>query len=131
VDPDVIETGELIPAARWRALRVSDAELALRLGLGVEDAENALRDAVEERRDDVSGARALAALGLLAARRGATWDAIALLEEVIKTDHVRPELRTDVYEQLSDLYAATGNPGRSIELLRECVAAVAGRGVPE
>src|SRR5437667_465306 len=41
VDPEVIETGELIPAARRRALRVSDAELALRLGLGVEDAENA------------------------------------------------------------------------------------------
>jgi len=131
VDPELVETGELIPASRRRALKVADAELALRVGLNTEDAEDTLKQAVVERRDDVSGARALAALGLLAARRGETWDAIALLEEATKTGYVKPELRTDVYEQLSDLYAAVGNPARAITLLRECVAAVAGRAGPE
>jgi tetratricopeptide (TPR) repeat protein len=79
----------------------------------------------------VSGARALAALGLLAARRGETWAAIGLLEEATDTGYVRPELRTDVYEQLSDLYAAVGNPARAITLLRECLAAIEGRVGPE
>jgi tetratricopeptide (TPR) repeat protein len=44
---------------------------------------------------------------------------------------VKPELRTDVYEQLSDLYAAVGNPARAITLLRDCIAAVTGRAGPE
>lgn len=131
VDPELVETGELIPATRRRALKVADAELALRVGLNTEEAEAALKQAVEERRDDVSGARALAALGLLAARRGETWAAVGLLEEAIDTGYVKPELRTDVYEQLSDLYAAVGNPARAITLLRDCLAAIEGRVGPE
>jgi transcriptional regulator with XRE-family HTH domain len=131
VDPELIETGELIPAAKRRTLRVAEAELALRLERGADDAERVLTETVEARRDDVAGVRALAALGLLAARRGATREAIALLEEAISTGLVRPELRTDVFEQLADLHATAGHPGRAIELLRECVAAVAGRGAPE
>lgn len=131
VDPELVETGELIPASRRRALKVADAELALRVGLNTEEAEDALKQAVAERRADVSGARALAALGLLAARRGETWAAIGLLEEATDTGYVRPELRTDVYEQLSDLYATVGNPARAITLLRECLAAIEGRVGPE
>jgi transcriptional regulator with XRE-family HTH domain len=70
VDPELVETGEPIPASRRRALKVADAELALRVGLNTDEAEDALKQALAERRDDVSGARGLAALGLLAARRG-------------------------------------------------------------
>src|ERR671939_702398 len=66
VDAEYLETGDPVGEAAKRQLRLADAELALRLGQNEERAEAELEAIVRDKADDISGARARAALGLLA-----------------------------------------------------------------
>src|SRR5437660_2869422 len=72
VSLEELETGRRVPAAADRELRVSDAELALRLdGDDLDAAEETFKAVLDDEEAESSlVARALAGLGLLGARRG-------------------------------------------------------------
>src|SRR3989440_1754257 len=124
VTAEYLETGLEVPQAAERALQLADAELELRVGHDLDRAERALTAIVGEGTRDATGGRALAALGLLAARRGSNAEAIRNLEAAIATGFVRPESRSDVFEGLAAAYVATNRTGAAIELLERCLAAV-------
>ena len=124
VTSDYLETGEQVPAAKARELRLADAELELRLGRDLDRAEGLFRELLEQEAQDSVAARARAALGSLAARRGDNAEAIRQLEAVIAAGQAAPERRPDVYETLSTAYLATGAVSEAIELLEGSIAAV-------
>ena len=81
VTAEYLETGEPIPRATLRELRIVDAEIELRLGRDLGKAETVFREqAADEQNEPALIARAQAGLGFLAARRGETSVAIELLE---------------------------------------------------
>ena len=134
VSLEEIETGRRVPAAADRELRVSDAELALRLEGDLEAAEATFRSVLaDEEAEPALEARALAGLGLLAGRRGDRREQVALLQQAIETGRLPPDERPDVYEELAQALAFTDAPGRAIVLLEhalEEVRARASRNVP-
>src|SRR2546423_6839820 len=70
VSLEELETGRRVPAAADRELRVSDAELALRLDGDLDAAEETFKTVLDEGGGEPAlSARALARLGVLAARR--------------------------------------------------------------
>src|SRR5919197_1395779 len=124
VDAGYIETGDPVGESAKRQLRLSDAELELRLGQNEERAEAELEAIVREKAGDVIGARARAALGLLDSRRADHQRTIRRLRAAVATGHVTPEARGDVYEALAAAYVATGAPEQAVDLLRGCIKAV-------
>src|SRR5919197_3756898 len=125
VDPGYIETGDPVSEAAKRQLRLSDAELELRLGQSEERAEAELEALMREKANDITGVAARAALGLLASRRADHPRAIRLLKGATASRYITPAARGDVYEALAAAYAANGTPNRAIRLLRQCIEAVA------
>jgi transcriptional regulator with XRE-family HTH domain len=122
VSVDYLETGRLVSAAKERELQLADAELKLRLGHDLDEAEGLLREVLASGLpDDRFAVRARASLGTLAARRGEHDEAIRQLEATIATGRVDPLLRPDVYETLATAYQATGESGKAIDLLEKCV----------
>jgi transcriptional regulator with XRE-family HTH domain len=135
VSLEELETGRRVPAAADRELRVSDAELALRLGgddLAIaEETFRTILDDEDAERPLV--ARALAGLGLLGARRGDREAEVEFLERAIDTGQMPPEERPEVYEELAQALAFTDSPGRAIVLLEQALVEVrarASRNVP-
>jgi tetratricopeptide (TPR) repeat protein len=124
VDPEYLETGAAVPAAKERELRLADAELELRMGNDLDRAEELLSGLLEEEVADGLGVRIRATLGALLARRGDNAQAIRQLEAVIASGGVRPETRPDVYETLSRAYLATNAPVMAIKLLEGAIATV-------
>jgi transcriptional regulator with XRE-family HTH domain len=122
--PHYLETGEEVPAAKERELRLSDAELELRLGRDLQRAETILNEVIAAEADDGVEARARAALGLLAAQRGDNAEAIRQLKTATQSSHVRPEQRSDAFEALAAAYVAVGEPWKAVSLLEECIEAV-------
>jgi len=125
VSLEELETGRRVPAAADRELRVSDAELALRLGGDLDIAEETFTTVLDE--DEVEpamAARALAGLGLLAARRGDRRAEVRFLEGAIESGHLRPDERPDVYEELAQALSFTDSPGRAIILLERAIEEV-------
>ena len=125
VDPGYVETGDPVDEAAKRQLRLTDAELELRLGQDEERAEAELDALMREKANDITGVHARAALGLLARRRDDHLRTIRLLKGATASSYITPEARGDVYEALAAAYAANGTPNRAIRLLRQCVEAVA------
>ena len=123
VSAHYLETGEEVPAARRRELQLADAEIELRLGRNLERVEAVLTDLIAEDARDGVEARARASLGLLAAHRGDTDEAIQQLRSATRSRHVRPEQRSDVYEELAAAYVAAGEPWKAVTLLEECLEA--------
>jgi tetratricopeptide (TPR) repeat protein len=125
VSVEYLETGSDLNDDEERELRVTNAELTLRLDERSEDAEQTLRTALGEAvsvGDEVSATRARIALGLAAAREGHDADAVALLEAATASELVTPATSVSVYATLGRCYAAQGNPERAIELLEDCLA---------
>jgi len=127
VTAEYLETGAKIPAAKELELRIADAELELRLGRDTEHAEATLTAVIDERPGGPEEARARAALGILASRRGDNAQAIRQLEAATDSSLVRPERRSDVYETLATAYVATGAPNKAITLLERCLEEVVSR----
>jgi transcriptional regulator with XRE-family HTH domain len=125
VSLEELETGRRVPAAADRELRVSDAELALRLGGDLDAAEETFQSVLaDEQVEPALAARALAGLGLLAGRRGDRETEVRFLEQAIETGHVWPEERPDVYEELAQALSFTDSPGRAIVLLERALEEV-------
>jgi transcriptional regulator with XRE-family HTH domain len=122
VSLEELETGRRVPAAADRELRVSDAELALRLSGDLGAAEETFKTVLDEEEvEPTLAARALAGLGLLAARRGDRQEEVRFLERAIETGYMRPDERPDVYEELAQALSFTDSPGRAIVLLERAV----------
>jgi len=124
VDPEYLEDGRAIPAAKERELRLADAEIGLRMGGDLEQAEETLRQMLREGIPDGLEVRIRATLGTLLARKGENEEALQQLERVVGSGGVRPETRADVYETLATVYAATKRSPQAIELLERCIATV-------
>ena len=125
VSPDYLATGDPIPAAARRELRLHDAELELRLGRDFAKAEVVFREEMEaDGAEPAPVARARAGLGLLAARRGDNTEAIFLLEAATGSGFLPPEVRPDLYETLARCYVADERTQVAIWLLRQCLDGV-------
>jgi transcriptional regulator with XRE-family HTH domain len=124
VDPEYLESGEAIPAAKERELRLVDAEIGLRMGGDLGAIEESLRAMLEEGIPDGLEVRIRATLGTLLARTGQNEEAREQLERVVASGGVRPETRGDVYEILATVYVATRRSPQAIELLERAIATV-------
>src|SRR5438105_13973916 len=124
VNPEYLEDGRAIPAAKERELRLADAEIGLRMGGDLGRAEETLRTLLREEIPDGLEIRIRATLGKLFAEKGDNDGALLELEHVVASGGVRPETRPDVYETLATVYAATKRAPQAIDLLARCIAAV-------
>jgi len=126
VTPDYLETGSEIREAEARELRLADAELRLRLDgdSQADDLREILADAVAHA-DGAATARAQIALGLDAAARGDSAEAIRQLERVVDSGFVTPASRPDVYSTLGEAYALVGSPDRAADLFEHCLREIA------
>ena len=125
VSVEYLETGSDLREVDRRELRLSDAELALRLGENVEETERALNGILNEAvaaGDAKAALRAQVALGLAAARADRNAEAIERLEPVAES--LSPAERPDVYATLGRCYAALGETRRSVDLFRTCLESV-------
>ena len=127
VSPEYLETGSELRDVDERELRLTDAELRLRVGGEPEAARDAftgLLQAANDAGDVASAVRARIGLGLATAQLGDHANAAVLLREAIDFGHARPTDRPDVYSTLARAYAAVGATDRAVELLEECLAQI-------
>jgi transcriptional regulator with XRE-family HTH domain len=130
VSADYLETGSQIDPAADREIRLSDLELAVRLGEwdGVEEPLNAaVAEAVGDG-DHASALRARVALATLASQRREPSKAAALLEAALEDEPFAPAERYDIYHNLGRMYTEAGRPKDAVDLFERCMAAVEANG---
>lgn len=121
-----LETGSDLDPGEARELRLTDLELAVRLG-ELDDAEGALVTALDEalRAGDRNVAvRARVAIASLALEDGRYEEAVAQLEAALVGEPFSPVDRFDIYANLGRAYAASGRPERAADLYQECIGGV-------
>jgi tetratricopeptide (TPR) repeat protein len=127
VSAEYLETGVDLAPREDRELRLAAAEVELRLADDSADAERDLRGLLEEARDagDVSiAARAQAALGLAALRRGDNRRAVAELESALGSSEFSPTMEPEPYGLLGRAYVVVGEPAKAVELFEGCLETV-------
>jgi transcriptional regulator with XRE-family HTH domain len=130
VSADYLETGSDLDPAAARELRLSDLELAIRLG-EMDGAEAALEAALREADsagDRAAGIRARVALAQIALENGGEQRAVTLLEEALADEVFAPVDRFDIYANLGRAYAGTGRPDRAAALYEQCLEGVSEAG---
>jgi transcriptional regulator with XRE-family HTH domain len=133
VSAHYLETGSDLDATDARELRLTDLELAVRLGES-EGMERALRQAVMDATaasDTESSLRGRVALAALVQERGDAPEAIELLEAALADEPFLPAERLEVYGQLGRAYASTGNAAKAVDLFQQCLEAVVAEGGSE
>jgi transcriptional regulator with XRE-family HTH domain len=123
ITADYLESGSELDPAAARELRLSDLELAVRLGDG-DGFEDALRSVLVEAdaaADTQSAFRARVALAAVLEERNNLSAAIELLEHAVTADFVNPAEHVDVFSQLGRAYAALGRTGQAVELFEDCL----------
>jgi tetratricopeptide (TPR) repeat protein len=124
VSVEYLETGRELRDVDERELRLSDAELELRLGEETSAAEAKLEQLLAESLaagDHPSARRARVALGLASARRGSHLDAVQALEAALEDGIVDPAARPDVFAALGQSYSFLGAPERAVRLFEKCL----------
>jgi transcriptional regulator with XRE-family HTH domain len=124
VSPEYLETGRDLGQGGLLELRISDAELRLRLDHPTEHVEAEVRLILTEARqagDQQILSRALIALGLAAARTGRNYEAANQLEAALATQPINPVARPDVYATLAQAYVALGAADRAVNILEQCL----------
>jgi transcriptional regulator with XRE-family HTH domain len=127
VSVEYLETGREIRDLDDRELRLTDAELRLRLDEDTQEAEKLLKGVLDEARsagDRISAGRAAIGLGLAAASRGNHLDAVERLESALEYERALPQVRPDVYGTLAQSYSALGAADRGARLLESCLSEV-------
>jgi transcriptional regulator with XRE-family HTH domain len=130
VSAEYLETGAKVPKAAERELRLSDAELELRMGGDLDRAAEVFRaelDGPGTERDSVFEARAHAGLGLIASQLGKTRDATQHLREAVDSGYFPPEVRPDLYRALGHAYIDVAASHQAIELFEGCLRRVRDR----
>jgi transcriptional regulator with XRE-family HTH domain len=128
VSAEYLETGSDVTESDLRELRLTQAELDLRLEEDPGSAERALRELLGEAEgagDVHSVRRATIALGLAAFSGNRLGEAIALLERVVHEYELNPSMRPDVYATLGRAYAMQGRAGDAAALFESCLAGLA------
>lgn len=123
VTADYLESGSELDAESARELRLSDLELAVRLG-DDDGAEPALIDVLTEAEaaaDDTSAFRARVSLAAVREGKGDLVGAIALLEAAVAEDVVHPAEHVDVFAQLGRAYAGIGRTAQAVSLFERCL----------
>ncbi|HZQ88993.1 MAG TPA: helix-turn-helix domain-containing protein [Gaiellaceae bacterium] len=128
VTADYLESGSQLDAESARELRLSDLELATRLGEGdgVESALEELLLEAEAAPDDRAAFRARVSLAAVREEKGDLAGAIALLEAAVQQDFVHPGEHIDVFGQLGRAYAAAGRTTEAVALFESCLDRCAG-----
>jgi len=124
VSVEYLETGRDIRDVDDRELRLTDAELELRLEDDTRGAEQKLERLLDESRaagDGTSATRAAIGLGFVAAHRGNHLDAVERLETALAQAPPSPQMRPDVYSTLGQAYAALGAADRAARLFERCL----------
>jgi transcriptional regulator with XRE-family HTH domain len=130
VSADYLETGSDLDPAAARELRLSDLELAIRLG-EIDGAEAALEAALSEADgagDRSAALRARVALAQIALESGGEVRAVSLLEEALAGEPFAPVDRFDIYANLGRAYAGAGRPDRAAALYEQCLEGVSDAG---
>jgi transcriptional regulator with XRE-family HTH domain len=130
VSADYLETGSDLDPAAARELRLTDLELAVRLGEH-EGAEPRIEAALEEAvaaGDHAAALRARVALAHLALEHGEYERAARQLESALADEVFAPAERFDIYANLGRAYASSGRPDRAAELFQSCLDGVADAG---
>lgn len=123
VSAEYLESGNDLDESEQRELRLSEAELTLRLGDPAE-AEHALHDlaaGAEAAGDAHIAARAQLALALAADERGEHDAAITRFEAALALERPSPLVRLDVYATLGRAYGALGDNAKEIALYQRCL----------
>lgn len=127
VSAGYLETGRQITADEDRELRLSDAELAIRLAddstEAVAQLEGILQEAIAAG-DPSSATRARLALGLAAAGAERHKEAVRRLEEALAESALPPHARADVYGTLGRSYTALDRFADAVSLFERCLAQV-------
>ena len=123
VTADFLETGSELDPGAARELRLSDLELAVRLGErdGVEEGLREILSAALAAADDPSAFRARVAIAAMREEAGDLSGAIDLLEAAVADELVRPTEHVDVYSQLGRAYTQAGRMSQAVELFGRCV----------
>jgi transcriptional regulator with XRE-family HTH domain len=121
-----LETGSHLAPDEQRELRLSDLELALRLGdpTEVEDPLRAVLEDAVKAGDCRSALRARVALATLAMERADWAHAAKLLEAALEGENFAPVESYDVYAHLGKSYALSGRPHDAVELYERCIDGV-------
>src|SRR5579864_1348885 len=128
VSADYLERGSDLDPEAERELRLSDLELAIRLG-ELESVEGPLQAAVDEAvtaGDATAILRGRVALATLAQERREPTRAAELLEAAIKDEPFVPIERFDIYSNLGRCYTESGRPHDAVDLFERCIDACAG-----
>jgi len=124
VSAQYLETGSMTTSEEDREIRLSDAELRLRLDESVAGAEAAFHEVLREASEagDLDAAiRAELGLGLAAARGGRNEEAVEHLERSIRSPRVTPTSHPDVYITLGNTYLDLDRPEQAAELYERCL----------
>lgn len=127
VSAEYLETGIDLAPREDRQLRLADAEVELRLAEDVAEAEASLRRLLREAEEAADGsvaARAQAALGLAALRRGDNRTAIASLEAALSSTEFSPAREPEPFGLLGRAYVVVGDAKKAVELFESCLEAV-------
>jgi tetratricopeptide (TPR) repeat protein len=123
VTADYLETGSDLDPSHERELKLTDLELAVRLG-ETEGAEAGLADLAAEAAaagDRRTLLRVNVSLGALAQERGEFSRAVDLLETALRGEPFDPVGLFDVYAQLARAYSVSGRPRAAVELFQRCL----------
>lgn len=130
VSADYLERGSDLDPEAERELRLTDIELAIRLGEG-DGLEAPLKATVEEAiaaGDRAAILRGRVALAALAQERREHTEAIELLEAALADEPFAPAERLDVYGNLGRAYTEAGRPQEAVELFERCMETCASEG---
>ncbi|HET7568078.1 MAG TPA: helix-turn-helix domain-containing protein [Gaiellaceae bacterium] len=125
-----LETGSQLDSEATRELKLTDLELAVRLG-EAEGAEQGLEEVLADALaagDRNSALRARAALAMIAREAGDFQRLVRLLEDALAGEPFLPVERADVYAHLGYGYAASGRPEFAVALYERCLEAVREQG---
>ena len=127
VSAEYLETGRDVLPGEERELRLSQAELRLRLEQDLAEPEQDFRTVLEDAAEDGDVdalLRARLGLGEIAFRRADYVESVRQLEAPLTEGEVSPLSHGDVYATLARAYSALGRPERAVELLEGCLAEV-------
>jgi transcriptional regulator with XRE-family HTH domain len=130
VTADYLETGSQLDPDDDRELRLSDLELAMRLGGSgeIEQELDALVVEALEANDRDAALRARVALATLAGERADWKTAVRLLEAALEGEHFAPVDAFEIYQYLGRAYAHSGRAGDAVALFERCLEGVASAG---
>jgi transcriptional regulator with XRE-family HTH domain len=130
VSADYLERGSDLDPEAERELRLSDLELAIRLGEW-DDIDAPLQAALDEAiaaGDRVATLRGRVALATLAQERREHTRAAELLAAALRDEPFAPVDRFDIYANLGRAYTESGRPQEAVELFERCIEACASDG---